>query len=118
MEINVRMTNTKIGDKAEVMSGIKASNLNNVNVEMDNVEIDNQARFLADLTDTKADEILKQLKEQEKLLEKTSQEYCRIQELLDDMHKGGCSAREVLVRHLPNLLSSTLANIIGNVVAP
>lgn len=117
MEINVRMTNTKIGDKAEVMSGIKASNLNNVNVEMDNVEIDNQARFLADLTDTKADEILKQLKEQEKLLEKTSQEYCRIQELLDDVQKGGGSAREVLVRHLPNLLSGTLANIIGNVVA-
>ena len=85
---------------------------------MDGVEISDEARFLDDLTDTKADEILKQLKEQEKLLEKTSQEYCRIQELLNDMQTGGYSAREVLVRHLPNLLSGTLANIIGNVVAP
>lgn len=118
MQINVKMTNTKIGDKANVMSGMRASNLDNVNVEMDGVEISDEARFLDDLTDTKADEILKQLKEQEKLLEKTSQEYCRIQELLNDMQTGGCSAREVLVRHLPNLLSSTLANIIGNVVAP
>lgn len=111
------MTNTKISDKAEVMSGIKASNLNNINVEMDHVNINDEARFLDDLTDTQADEILEQLKEQEKLLEKTSQEYCRIQELLDDMQKGGCSARDVLVRHLPNLLTGTLANIIGNVVA-
>lgn len=118
MEINVKMTNTKISDQAEVMSSMRASNLDNVNVAMDGVEISNEARFLADLTDAKADEILQQLKEQENLLEKTSQEYCRIQELLNDMQTGGCSAREVLVRHLPNLLSSTLANIIGNVVVP
>ena len=118
MQINVKMTNTKIGDKANVMSGMRASKLDNVNVVMDGVEISNEARFLDDLTDAQADEILQQLKEQGKLLEKTSQEYCRIQELLNDMQTGGCSAREVLVRHLPNLLSSTLANIIGNVVAP
>lgn len=118
MQINVKMTNTKIGDKTNVMSGMRASNLDNVNVAMDGVEISDEASFLADLTETKADEIFQQLKEQKKMLEKTSQEYYTIQELINDMQTDGRSAREVLVRHLPNLLSSTLANIIGNVVAP
>lgn len=117
MEINIKMSNTKIGGKAEVMSGIKASNLNHVNVEMDKVEINNEARFLDDITDAQADEILKKLKEQEKMLKKTSQEYCEIQELFNNIQTGS-SSREVLVRYLPNLLTSTLANIIGNVVAP
>lgn len=116
MEINIKMTNTKISDKAKAISDMTVHDVDNINIEMDGVEIKNEAKFLDNLTDAQIDEVLNQLKEQVELLEKTDEEYKEIRTLFADMQKSKLSTREILKQHLPNLLTGTLSNIISNVI--
>lgn len=115
MDVKIKMTNTKISDKAKVISNMTVSDIGDVNVEMDCVEIKDEAEFLNNLTNIQIDELLSQLKEQIKLLEKTSKEYNEIRNLLADVEKSRLPAREILKQYLPNLLTGTLANILGNI---
>lgn len=115
MDIKIKMTNTKISDKVNVISNMSVSDIGDINVEMDGVEINGDAEVLNNLTDTQIYKLLDQLKEQTKFLKETDKEYKEIKNLLADVQKSKLSAREVLKQYLPNLLTGTLANILGNI---
>lgn len=116
MDIKINMANTKISDKAKVLSNMTVSSISDINVGMDRVEIKDEAEFLNNLTDVQIDELLSKLKDQAQLLEKTGEEYEEIRNLLADVQQSRFPAREILKQYLPNLLTGTLANIFGNII--
>lgn len=116
MDIKIKATNTNMSDKSKVMEGITVGGIDNISVEMDNVEIKDEAKFLNNLTDRQVDSVLERLEEQMELLEKNREEYEEIKNLLADIRQGKSPAREILKQHLPNLLTGTLANVLSGIV--
>lgn len=113
MGINIRITNSEISDKAEVMNGITGSD---IAVEVDRVKIDHEAKVLNDMTDAQVRNLLEQLEEQTKQLKKNGEEYSKIMSLFADINKEPTSAKRVLTQHLPGLLTGTLANVISGLL--
>lgn len=116
MNIQIKMTNTKISDKVKTMKNMTVVGIDNVNVEMDNVEIKDEAEFLNNLTDRQIDVILERLEEQAELLKKNGKEYNEIENLLRDVKQNRFSSREILKQYLPNLLTGTLANVLSGII--
>lgn len=116
MGIKINIQNTKITDDARAFNDMKINGLNDVNVEMDHVEIKDKAELLNNMTDIQIDEVLNRLEKQTELLEKTSEEYQEISNLLTEVQQNRPNVRKILGQHLPNLLTGTLANVLGNLL--
>lgn len=114
MGINIKVNNTKMSDKVKALNNVASSSLDDISIELNDVDMKDEAELLNNLTNTQINEVLKKLEDHAKLLEQTGKDYEEIKELFEDLQNSRLSAREVLRQHVPNLITGTLANIIGN----
>lgn len=89
--IQIKLLNTKIDGRGKALNNLRSGDMGNINIEMDHVEVTDKAELLNEMIDMKADEGMEKL-------------------------KNKSAAQEVLRKQLPNLVTGTLANVIGNIV--
>lgn len=116
MGIHITIKDTKFSNQAKAINNLKSNNKGEIDIEMDNVEITDEASVLNNMTDVQVDEVINQLKIQASLFEKTKEDYEKIENLLADIKNTQYSPKKVLQQHLSNLLTGTTANVVGAII--
>ncbi len=114
MGINIKVTNTKMCNQAKALNGLAGSSSDDINIDLDGVDMKDEAELLNNMTSTQVDHVMQKLEEYAMTLDQTERDYVEIKNLFADMQRHRLSAKEALRQHLPNLLTGALANIIGN----
>lgn len=116
MSVTIKISDTKINDEASVMNNLTINASSNNSIELKQVEINDKAELLNNISELQADEILKQLEIQADLLRKSGRENQDLKNLLLAVKKPESSIKKILIEHLPNLLTGTLANIVSGII--
>ncbi len=113
MGVKIKLTNTKISDKGKAMNHMVSGDAGDISVEMDHVEIMDEAELLNEMTNAQADEVIRKIEEQAALLDQTGREYEEIQRLLAEIRERKVTVGEMVRRQLPNFVTGVLVNVIG-----
>lgn len=110
MSVNIKVKNSSFGGNSEVLNDIQGRNLS---IELDSVKIDNAVKMLNNITDTEAEDMVNVLLAQQQCLNSTDPEYQILQNMRSDMQQSNYKIKDLLKKYMPNLITSTLANILG-----
>lgn len=113
MSVNITVKNSSFSGNSELLNRIKSQNLN---IELDSIKIENAVKMLNDITDTEAEDIVNTLLAQQQCINSAEPEYQMLQSIRADMQQSNCDIKGILKKYMPNLITSTLANILGKLI--
>lgn len=113
MGINICVSNLKAGDDARVLNNVSIQDARDVNLEVRDLEINGRAVILENL---KIEPLMEELNARVWKMDKNSDEYFQIQEILKvkDWNKKkfiGC-----IGRHLNEFSQGVLASVVANIL--
>lgn len=116
MGIKVKITNSEIGKKSEVLNDWHIRGTQDIDVEMDEVKIKEAARVMDGWSDVQVSDALHMLREHMDKLDKTSKEYKVIRKTLKEIEKSPATVKDILKKYIPQLTVGTLSNVLGKLM--
>ena len=113
MAINIKIDGLSTDGNSRAFCGLRGDD---INVELKDVHTDENSKIFQNVTDTKANEIVATLLDMQDRFDNTTSEYHILQCMRTNMEQSDKSIKEILKRYLPNLVTSTLANVLGNLI--
>lgn len=113
MAVKIAVSNSSFTGNSKALNDIKGSD---ISIDLDKVKVDNAVEMLNKITDTEVGDIVNALLAQQERLSSNEPEYQTIQNLREDVKQNDNNIKEILKKYLPNLVTSTVANILGKLI--
>lgn len=113
MGIKINISNLKICDNAEVLNNAVISGHDDVEIGLHDLEINGQVQLLENL---EINSILNQLNEKVCVMDKNTDEYPRIKEILAVKQWDKKKFYKCIVTHLSDFSKGVLASIVANCI--
>lgn len=113
MGIRINVSNAKISDNAKVLNNAVISGQDDVEIRLHDLEINGQTQLLENLD---INSILKQLNEKVCIMDKNTDEYPRVKEILAEKQWDKKKFYKCIVAHLSDFSKGVLASIVANCI--
>ena len=113
MGIKISMSNVKMCDNASVLNNAVISNQEDVEIDLCDMEMSGQIQLLENL---EINSVLKQLNEKLSIMDKNTDEYFRIKEILEVKKWDRKKFYQCIVKHIGDFSKGVLASVIANCI--
>lgn len=111
MGINISLSDMKINDNAKVLNNASIKSNEDVSINLQSMEINGQAAVLNDL---EIDSVLQELNKRIQKMDKNSDEYFRIQEILKVKRWKKKNFINCVIAHMGEFSQGVLASVLAN----
>lgn len=111
MGVQISISRSKINDNAKVLNNTSVKSSEDVRLELKDLEIGGQAEVLEKL---EINTILQQLGQEARQMDKNSDEYIKIQDILKTSKWDKDKFIKCIIKHLSEFSQGVLASIVAN----
>lgn len=111
MGIEINLSNMRINGDAEILNRATISENKDIGIKLNNLEVNGKAVVFDDL---KINSILDELNASLQRMDKNSDEYCKIQDMLQEKQWNEKKFVKCVKEHVSNFSQGVLASIVAN----